>query len=108
MDINGYRHKNYMVLFDALEMRRIIEIQLFFVGWAKKGQATFFGACTFVRSRGGRGKLEGKDFPSGPAKRVHMGWIGEEGLPDFHRDLELYRNQHYNNSRHFKNLIKRY
>ena len=31
-----------MVLFDALEMLRNNEIQLFFVGWAKKGQATFW------------------------------------------------------------------
>jgi hypothetical protein len=108
MDINGYRHKNYMVLFDVLEMRRIIEIQLFFVGWAKKGQATFFGACTFVRSRGCRGKQERKDFSSGPAKRVRMRRVVVEGLLDFRRDLEIYRNQHYINSRPFKNLIKRY
>jgi len=105
MDINGYRHKNYMVLFDALEMLRNNEIQLFFVGWAKKGQATFFGACTFARYRGCRGKQERKDFPSGQAKRVRMGRIVVEGLLDFLWDLELYRNQHYIKSRPLKNLI---
>ncbi len=97
-----------MVLFDVLEMRRIIEIIFFFVGWAKKGQATFFGACTFVRSRGCRGKQERKDFQNGPAKCVRIGRIVVEVLLDFRRDLELYRNQHYIKYRPFKNLIKRY
>lgn len=58
MDINGYRHKNYMVLFDALEMLRNNEIQLFFVGWAKKGQATFWA---LVLLRGTEGVEENRN-----------------------------------------------
>ncbi|MCM4173043.1 hypothetical protein DHD32_16280 [Arenibacter sp. TNZ] len=76
-----------MVLFGTLEMMGIIEILLFFVGWGKKGQATFFGACTFARYRGCRGKRERKDFTSGPAKRVRMGRIVVKGLLDFRRYL---------------------
>jgi len=48
-----------------------------------------FAACSFVRLRGGRAKLERKDFTGGPAKRVRMGRIGAEGLCDFRRGLGI-------------------
>ena len=86
----------------------ILEMFGIFCRKGEESSSDFLGACTFVRSRGGRGKLEGKDFPSGPAKRVRMGRVVVEGLLDFHRDLELYRNQHYIKSRPFKNLNKSY
>ena len=60
MDINGYRHKNYMVLFDALEMLRNNEIQLFFVGWAKKGQATFWALVLLRGTEGVEENWNGK------------------------------------------------
>ena len=58
----------------------------FFMDRERKGQG-FISPCGFVRPQGGRAKLERKDFPSGPAKRVQMGRVGVEGLFDFSRGL---------------------
>jgi len=53
----------------------------------EKRSSGLFAACAFARLRGGRAKLERKDFPSGPAERVRLGRIGVEGLCDFRRGM---------------------
>ena len=61
--------------------------------WEGRGKVKRpFAVCAFARLRGGRknlpmaaGRLERRDFPSGPAKRVRMGSTGVEGFFDFRR-----------------------
>jgi len=49
------------------------------MGREKKGQAVFSTAWAFARCRGGRAKLERKDFTGGPAKRVRRGGLEWKG-----------------------------
>ncbi len=51
-----------------------------FVGRERKGQAVFL-PLVLLRGRGGRAKLQWKDFTDGPAKRFRPGRIGVEGCP---------------------------
>lgn len=54
-----------------------------FCGQGEKRSSGEKAACSFTRCRGGRTKLDRKDFQCGPAKRVLMEKIGVEGLKDF-------------------------
>ena len=62
-----------MVLFDALEMLRNNEIQLFFVGWAKKGQATFWA---LVLLRGTEGVEENRNEKTSRMDRRSVSALG--------------------------------
>ncbi len=67
------------LVWSYLVSSNIGNVQVFLWTGREKGKG-FFSPCAFVRHRGGRAKLEWKDFPFGPAKRVRRGRIGMEGL----------------------------
>tara|TARA_R110002111_G_scaffold162992_3_gene229334 strand:+ start:1776 stop:1970 length:195 start_codon:yes stop_codon:yes gene_type:complete len=62
-----------MVLFDALEMLRNNEIQLFFVGRVKKGQATFWA---LVLLRGTEGVEENRNGKTSKKDRRRVSALG--------------------------------